>query len=70
MQEIQLTLPYLTAAIRAVLPIPISVCSISVCPNNHTGWFSEAGLLEWMRFVIFQQRSRERSQRTSRPISE
>ena len=34
------------------------------------GQFSEAGLLEWMRFVIFQQRSRGRSQRTSGPISE
>ena len=34
------------------------------------GWFSEAGLLEWTRFVIFRVRSRERSQRTSRPISE
>ena len=34
------------------------------------GRFSEAGLLEWMRFVIFRARSRERSQRTSRPISE
>ena len=34
------------------------------------GRFSEAGLLEWMRFVIFQQRSRERSQRTSGPISD
>ena len=32
--------------------------------------FSEAGLLEWMHFVIFQQRSRERSQRTSGTISE
>ena len=34
------------------------------------GRFSEAGLLEWMRFVIFRARSREMSQRTSRPISE
>ena len=34
------------------------------------GRFREDGLLEWMRFVIFQQRSRERSQRTSGPISE
>ena len=34
------------------------------------GRFSEAGLLEWMRFVIFRERSRERSQRTSGPISE
>ena len=34
------------------------------------GQFSEAGLLEWMRFVIFRARSRERSQRTSGPISE
>ena len=32
---------------------------------------SEAGLLEWMRFVIgFSTRSRERSQHTSGPISE
>ena len=34
------------------------------------GRFSDAGLLEWMRFVIFRERSRERSQRTSGPISE
>ena len=34
------------------------------------GRFSEAGLLEWMRFVIFRERTRERSQRTSGPISE
>ena len=34
------------------------------------GRFSEAGLLEWMRFVIFRARNRERSQRTSGPISE
>ena len=34
------------------------------------GWLSEAGLLEWMCFVIFHARSCERSQRTSRPISE
>ena len=34
------------------------------------GQFSEAGLLEWMRFVIFRERSRDRSQRTSWPISE
>ena len=34
------------------------------------GRFSEAGLLEWMRFVIFHARSRERSQGTSGPISE
>ena len=27
------------------------------------GWFSKAGLLEWMHFVIFHARSRERSQR-------
>ena len=32
------------------------------------GRFSEAGLLEWMRFVIF--RARSRSRRTSGPISE
>ena len=36
----------------------------------YIGRFSEAGLLEWMRFVIFRARSRERSQRTSGPISE
>ena len=29
------------------------------------GRFSEAGLLEWMRFVIFRASSRERSQHTS-----
>ena len=34
------------------------------------GRFSEAGLLEWMRFVIFHARSRERSQHIYRPISE
>ena len=34
------------------------------------GRFSKAGLLEWMRFVIFRERSRERSQRTSGLISE
>ena len=34
------------------------------------GRFSEAGLLEWMRFVIFRARSREWSQRTSGSISE
>ena len=34
------------------------------------GRFSEAGLLDWMRFVIFRARSHKRSQRTSRPISE
>ena len=27
------------------------------------GWFSEAGLLKWMPFVIFRARSRKRSQR-------
>ena len=32
------------------------------------GRFSKAGLLEWIRFVIFHTRSSERSQRTSRPI--
>ena len=34
------------------------------------GRFSKAGLLEWMPFVIFRERSRERLQRTSGPISE
>ena len=34
------------------------------------GRFSEAGLIEWMRFVIFRARCRERSQRTSGKISE
>ena len=34
------------------------------------GRFSEAGLLEWMRFAIFRARSRKRSQRISGPISE
>ena len=34
------------------------------------GRVSEAGLLEWMRFVTFQQRSCERPQRTYGPISE
>ena len=34
------------------------------------GRFSEAGLLVWLRLVIFRARSRERSQRTSGPISE
>ena len=34
------------------------------------GRFSEAGLLELMRFVIFRAKSHERSQRTSGPISE
>ena len=34
------------------------------------GRFSEAGLLELMRFVIFRARSRERPQRTSGLISE
>ena len=34
------------------------------------GRFSKAGLLEGLRFVIFPVRSRERSQRTSGPISE
>ena len=38
--------------------------------HGHIGRFSEAGLLEWMRFVIFCVRCRERSQRTSGPISE
>ena len=38
--------------------------------NLPIGRFSEAGLLEWMRFVIFRARCRERSQRTSGPISE
>ena len=36
----------------------------------YIGRFSEAGLLEWMRFVIFRARCRERLQRTSGPISE
>ena len=45
-----------------MLLFPLSLQSI--------GRFSEAGLLEWMRFVIFCARSRERSQRTSGPISE
>ena len=34
------------------------------------GRFSEAGLLERMRFVIFRARSHEMSQRTSGLISE
>ena len=34
------------------------------------GRFNEAGLLERMRFVIFRERSRERSQCTSGLISE
>ena len=38
--------------------------------SQSTGRFSKAGLLEWMRFVIFHEKSRERSQRTSGPISE
>ena len=40
--------------------------------HNHDtiGRFSQAALLQWMRFVIFRERSRERSQRTSGPISE
>ena len=50
--------------------------SIGVSPYFH---FFHAGLLgdsaklyllEWMRFVIFRARRRERSQRTSGPISE
>ena len=36
----------------------------------YVGRFSEAGLLEWVPFVIFYTRSRKRSQRTSGPISE
>ena len=35
-----------------------------------SGRFSEAGLLEWMHIVIFRERSRERSRRTSGLISE
>ena len=38
--------------------------------NYFIGWFSQAGLLEWMCFVIFHARSCERSQHTSGPISE
>ena len=38
--------------------------------DQSIGQLSEAGLLEWMRFVIFRARSHERSQRTSGPISE
>ena len=38
--------------------------------HSSIGRFSEAGLLECMRFAIFRARSRERSQRTSGPISE
>ena len=47
-------------------------CRILCNPDNDStiGRFSEAGLLEWMSFVIFQQRSRERSQRTYGLISE
>ena len=44
----------------------------SAMPGSESdiGQFSEAGLLEWMRFVIFHARSRKQSQHTSRPISE
>ena len=31
--------------------------------SDTTGWFREAGLHEWMPFVIFRTRSHERSQR-------
>ena len=35
MQEIRVALPGQgTAATRAALPIPVSVCSIFMCPNN------------------------------------
>ena len=44
------------------------LCCLDRCPRPCIGRFREAFLLEWMRFVIFQQRSRERSQRTSGPI--
>ena len=37
---------------------------------DRIGRFSEAGLLEWIRFVIFCTRSCEKLQRTSGPISE
>ena len=45
------------------------VYQFSAWPNT-IGRFSEAGLLECMRFVIFRAKSRVRWQRTSGPISE
>ena len=44
-----------TALISCLFVLTISMCGI--------GRFSEAGLHEWMPFVIFRARSRERSQR-------
>ena len=65
-------------------PIVVSVMelvktTVHVAPSVSSRWpwylfcigqFSKAGLLEWMRFVIFRARSCERLQRTSGPISE
>ena len=54
--------------------LPLAPRPPSHFPEDYSGLaigrFSEAGLLEWMRFVIFRSRSRERSQRTSGPIFE
>ena len=46
-----------------------NVCLCTFC-IFYIGRFSEAGLLEWMRFVIIHARSCERLQGTSGPISE
>ena len=38
-----------TAAARVALPIPFSVCSISVCPNNK---YQCLGLLTWAHMLM------------------
>ena len=48
----------------------VSYVCLDLFTADTIGQFSEAGLLEWMRFVIFRKSSRERSQRTSGLISE
>ena len=47
-----------------------TTAAVTVHNSSRHRRFSKAGLLEWMRFVIFHERSRERSQCTSGPISE
>ena len=64
----QIVLSYLTVC-KEFAPIP-ETPGAPPSSADTVGWFSEAGLLEWMCFVIFRARSRKRLQHTSRPISE
>ena len=64
--------PWLRSLGKDTLFVPSSECEDGqlVLYIGSIGQFSEAGLLEWMRFVIFRARSCERSQCTSGPIPE